>query len=247
MSAWRVDLGSAMEVTSFAPPWLAAHPPEKSLGRVELSRPRELVADASLAESMLRALYRGEQPRLASQDVSISLSAVSFRPLYDSYARCVAQLVPASFKQLERSTIAFAPGRATLNDTAKARLDLIAEYVKADRTVVAHFRRGLHRQFRARTKEPDSVRATRQSGHELSHRGGLRLGIDRLSLPRLALSDRVEPDRGGAGAEQTHHRASRARSGEAGEALNDQSSSSSICGNSGNPLSEPAPSRPTFE
>ena len=53
----------------------------------------------------------------------------------DSYARCVAQLVPASFKQLERSTIAFAPGRATLNDTAKARLDLIAEYVKADRTV----------------------------------------------------------------------------------------------------------------
>ncbi len=84
---------------------------------------------------MLRALYRGEQPRFASQDVSISLSAVSFRPLYDSYARCVAQLVPASFKQLERSTIAFAPGRATLNDAAKARLDLIAEYVKADRTV----------------------------------------------------------------------------------------------------------------
>ncbi len=135
MSAWRVDLSGALDVTSFAPPWLAGHPLDKALGRVEVSQPHEVVADAALAESMLRALYRGEQPRFASQDVRVSLSAVSFRPLYDSYARCVAQLVPVSFKQIERSTIAFAPGRASLNDAAKARLDLIAEYVKADRAV----------------------------------------------------------------------------------------------------------------
>lgn len=142
MSAWRVDLGGALEVTSFSPPWLASRAPEQSLGRVERSGPHQVIVDASLAESMLRALYRGEQPRFASQDVSVSLSAVSFRPVYDSYARCIAQLLPASFKQLERSTIVFAPGRAVLNDAAKARLDMIAQYVQADRTVAHIFVEG---------------------------------------------------------------------------------------------------------
>src|SRR5882672_3173734 len=94
MSAWRVDLGAAMDVTSFSPPWLAGHPPIKSLGRIEVSRPHEVVTDAPMAESMLRALYRGEQPRFASSDVGVSLSAVSFRAPYETYARCVAQLLP---------------------------------------------------------------------------------------------------------------------------------------------------------
>ncbi len=139
MSAWRIDLNGGMDVTSDSPPWLAAHPLVKELGRVETSAPREIVVGAPLAEAMLRALYRGEQPRFASPDVHVSISAVSFRPPYDSYARCVAQLLPASFSQLERSAIAFSPNQALLNDAAKARLDLIAQYIHADRTVTHIF------------------------------------------------------------------------------------------------------------
>jgi outer membrane protein OmpA-like peptidoglycan-associated protein len=139
MSAWRIEFDSGMDVTSDSPPWLPVHPTAKELGRVEATASHEIVASAELADSMLRALYRGEQPRFVSPDVSVSISAVSFRPLYDSYARCVAQLLPASFSQLERSAIVFAPNRAVLNDAAKARLDLIAEYLHADRSVTHIF------------------------------------------------------------------------------------------------------------
>lgn len=139
MSAWRIDLNGVMEVTSDSPPWLAAQTLAKELGRVEASAPRVIVAGEQLADAMLRALYRGEQPRLASPGVSVSISAVSFRTPYDSYARCVAELLPASFSQLERSAIAFAPDQSVLNDAAKARLDLIVEYMRADRTVTRVF------------------------------------------------------------------------------------------------------------
>jgi len=135
LSAWRIDLNGEMDVSTRAPAWLAAYPHTESLGRVSTRPPHALVADAPLAEAMLRALYRGEQPEFASPDVSVSISAVSFRPLYDAYARCVAQLLPASFSQLERSAIAFAPGKSVLDDSAKSRLDLVADYVRADRTI----------------------------------------------------------------------------------------------------------------
>ncbi len=139
MSTWRIELNNGMDVTSDSPPWLAAQPLVKELGRVEVHAPREIVAGAQLADSMLRALYRGEQPRFDSPEVGVSISAVSFRPPYDSYARCVAQLLPASFSQLERSAIVFAPNQALLNKAAKARLDQIAQYIHVDRTVTRIF------------------------------------------------------------------------------------------------------------
>jgi outer membrane protein OmpA-like peptidoglycan-associated protein len=132
LSAWRVGLTGEMDVSAETPPWLVSYPRSEPLGRVSVRAPHEVVAAALLAEAMLRALYRGEQPKLASEDLSVSLSAVGFRPTYDAYARCVSQLLPASFEQLERSVIAFAPDQSRLNDAGKARLDLIADYVRAD-------------------------------------------------------------------------------------------------------------------
>ncbi len=105
----RFDLKGEMDVSAETPAWLVTYPHTERLGRVSVRAPHELGAAALLAEAMLRALYRGEQPKLASDDVGISLSAVGFRPTYDAYARCVSQLLPASFKQLERSAIVFAP------------------------------------------------------------------------------------------------------------------------------------------
>ncbi len=135
LSAWRVVLSEAMNVSSESPTWLASYPHSESLGQAAAEAPHELVVGASLAEAMLRALYRGEQPKFSSGDVGVSLSAVGFRTTYDAYARCVAQLLPASFKQLERSTISFAPGKSQLDDPAKARLDLLVDYVRADGSV----------------------------------------------------------------------------------------------------------------
>jgi outer membrane protein OmpA-like peptidoglycan-associated protein len=135
LSAWRVVLKGDMDVSAEAPAWLVSYPRSEPLGRVSARSPHEVVAAALLAETMLRALYQGEQPKLASSDVGVSLSAVGFRPTYDAYARCVSQLLPASFEQLERSAIVFAPDQSQLSDAGKARLDLVADYVRADRSV----------------------------------------------------------------------------------------------------------------
>jgi len=135
IASWRVEMTGAMDISSDTPAWSAAYPHSEPLGRIDVGHARALMIEAPLAETMLNALYRGEQPRLAGADLNLSISAVSFRPVYDTYARCVAQLLPASFKQLESSAIAFAPDVAEIDDLAKARLDLIAAYVSADDSV----------------------------------------------------------------------------------------------------------------
>ena len=135
MASWRVEIFGAMDISSDTPAWSAGYPHSEPLGRIDVGPAHDLVIEAPLAEAMLRALYRGEQPRLAGADLNVSISAVSFRPVYDTYARCIAQLLPASFKQLKSSAVAFAPDVAEIDDLAKARLDLIAAYVGADRSV----------------------------------------------------------------------------------------------------------------
>ena len=173
LSAWRIDLNDEMDVTADAPAWLSEYPRTEALGKVIPRPPHEVLIGTDLAEAMLTALYRGEHPRLASKDVSVSLSAVSFRPVYDAYARCAAQLLPASFSQLERSTIRFAAGNAMLDDRAKARLDLIADYVHADQSV-AHIRVTGHSDSTGRERgNQTAVRAESQGGSGLSDRCGV--------------------------------------------------------------------------
>lgn len=135
IASWRVELFGAMDVSSDTPAWSAGYPHTEPLGRIDVVSAHDLIVDAPLAEAMLRALYRGEQPRFAGPDLNVSISAVSFRPVYDAYARCVARLLPASFKQLQTSAVAFALDVATIDDLSKGRLDLIATYVGVDRSV----------------------------------------------------------------------------------------------------------------
>jgi len=133
--SWRVAMFGAMDITSDMPAWSAGYPHSEPLGRIDVRAAQDLMIEAPLAEVILRALYRGEQPRLAGTDLNVAISAVNFRPVYDAYARCVAQLLPASFKQLQSTVVGFAPDVAEIDDLAKARLDLIAAYMRSDQSV----------------------------------------------------------------------------------------------------------------
>ena len=135
MTAWRVELSGDFVVSAESPDWSADRATAAALGEAKAMPPRAIVVATPVAESMLRELYRGRYSRVASEDVSVAISAVGFRTPYEAYSRCVAELLPASFAQLERSSIAFASGAADLDATAKARLDLLAQYVKADPNV----------------------------------------------------------------------------------------------------------------
>ena len=135
MTSWRVELNGGFAVSAASPDWSADRAADEALGEAKAAPPRAIVVAAPLAESMLRELYRGRYPKVASDDVSVSISAVGFRAPYEVYSRCVAELLPASFAQLESSAIGFAIGKAELDAAAKARLDLLAQYVEADPSV----------------------------------------------------------------------------------------------------------------
>jgi outer membrane protein OmpA-like peptidoglycan-associated protein len=135
MTSWRVELLGEFAVYTETPDWSPVRGDGEPLGEAKTVPPHEIVGAAPLAESMLRTLYLGRFPTVASDDLAVSLSAVGFRDPYDAYSRCVGELLPASFAQLKRSSIAFESGRAELDDTARARLDQISQYLRADRTV----------------------------------------------------------------------------------------------------------------
>ena len=136
MKAWRVELNGDFTVSAGSPDWSADRAAAEALGEAKAAPPRTIVVAAPLAESMLRELYVGRYSTFASGSVSVAISAVGFRAPYEAYSRCVADLLPASFAQLERSSIGFATGKSDLDAAAKARLDLLAQYVANDRTIV---------------------------------------------------------------------------------------------------------------
>jgi outer membrane protein OmpA-like peptidoglycan-associated protein len=136
LTSWRVDLHGDYAVTTETPDWSAVHADPESLGEAKGMPPHGIVAGTAVADSMLRALYLGRFSKVASDELAVSISAVGFRAPYEAYSRCVADLLPASFRQLKHSSIAFASGRADLDDAAKARLQQIAQYLQADRSVV---------------------------------------------------------------------------------------------------------------
>jgi outer membrane protein OmpA-like peptidoglycan-associated protein len=135
ITAWRVEPTGDFAVSAESPEWSADRAAAEALGDATTLPPRSIVVGAPLAEAMLRELYRGRYAKVASNAVSVSIAAVGFRAPYEAYSRCVADLLPASFAQLERSSIAFASGKADLDAAAKARLDLLVQYAGADRTV----------------------------------------------------------------------------------------------------------------
>jgi len=135
VTSWRVELSGEYAVDAETPDWSAERGAPEVLGAAKAAPPHEIVVGAPLAESMLRALYLGRFSNIASDDVSVAISAVGFREPYEAYSRCVADLLPASFKQLERSSIAFATGHDDLDAVATARLDQIAQYVRSDHSV----------------------------------------------------------------------------------------------------------------
>ena len=136
ITSWRVELSGEYAVDAETPDWSAQRSAPEVLGAATAAPPHEIVVGTRLAESILRALYLGRFSKVASDDVSVAISAVGFREPYEAYSRCISDLLPASFKQLERSSIVFPTGRDDLDAAARARLDQIAQYVRADRTVI---------------------------------------------------------------------------------------------------------------
>lgn len=98
------------------------------------------------AQQMLAMLFKGMQPTFSAanwsgtgESVRIGLSAANFRPAYEAYTGCVANLLPVNYRQIARTAVLFPSAQWQLSDSTKARLDLIAVYVNNDDAVTSVF------------------------------------------------------------------------------------------------------------
>lgn len=69
-------------------------------------------------------------------NLRVIVDARHFAANYTIYKRCVANLIPYSFDQLSRTVINYAGDAQTLSSAAKAQLDKIVRYTKADNKVL---------------------------------------------------------------------------------------------------------------
>jgi len=98
-------------------------------------------APEPIARQMLVALQQGLKAAVTADAVSdlqfvkVAVSSVNFLEPYGSYNQCLAQLLPVSFEQIARSAIYFDLNQSRLSPQVQEQLDLIARFIKADKTV----------------------------------------------------------------------------------------------------------------
>lgn len=102
-----------------------------------------LTVKAPFADLMMAKLGEGLMPTIATKSdlaegypaVKVAVSTVNFPQAYADYERCVRNLIPVNFRQIERSTIFYASGRTKLAPEVLEQLDLIIRYMKADKRI----------------------------------------------------------------------------------------------------------------
>tara|TARA_Y100001934_G_scaffold242016_1_gene297475 strand:+ start:1740 stop:2672 length:933 start_codon:yes stop_codon:yes gene_type:complete len=135
----RFDVGTLI-VAAEPPPW---RPHLAGSRLADLKYEGDGIAvDAAVASRMLTSLTRGYDVQLAgplqhsvSGRVRVRLSATRFEPPYREFVACEAQLLPASFAQIERLRITYASGVFVVPASLTQKLERISVYVGADPTV----------------------------------------------------------------------------------------------------------------
>jgi len=75
--------------------------------------------------------YTGEGGRA----MEVRVLPVSFAKAYSDYQACASKLLPMNYDQVRQTQVGFPGGGIVLDQAAKARLDVLLEYMKADPSV----------------------------------------------------------------------------------------------------------------
>ncbi|GGK26777.1 OmpA family protein [Pseudomonas koreensis] len=141
LNAYNAMLGGgSATLLAAAAPWQPGRN-DIYLGSVRIGTGNVLFnSSQSQAGGLISGLLDGRSPvvRRASGDGRVSevrLLPVKFSKAFNEYQTCVAKLLPQNFDQVKQSQVGF-PGEGTdLDAAAKARLQVMLEYMKADPTV----------------------------------------------------------------------------------------------------------------
>lgn len=129
-------------LTSLPPSWrheLA----RRDLGYVDVDNNDVPVRlDEARSRLLMAELNRGMVPTLVrrawysdDESVQIGISPVNFAAVMNDYQRCLDDLLPVNFGQIERSTVFWQPNQTELDATARQLLDNIVRYAHADPAV----------------------------------------------------------------------------------------------------------------
>lgn len=142
-SAEKVFSGRETTVLAESPAWMPGTS-SRTLGEVKTSNTGALKVTQKLANEVLVSLYKGQTPTFnnsrwhgTSEHVKVAISAVNFQAAYKNYKECVSGLLPVNYRQIARSAVLFPGAQWRLSDATKKRLELIAQYIKADPEVTA--------------------------------------------------------------------------------------------------------------
>ncbi|QTT87229.1 flagellar protein MotY [Pseudomonas chlororaphis] len=132
--------GGSATLLAAAAPWQPGRG-DINLGSVRLGSGDVLFNSSQLqAGRLIGGLMEGRSPvvRHYSREGGVSevrLLPVRFSKAYGDYQRCVAKLLPKNFDQVRQSEVGFPGGGIDLDAKAKARLQVMLEFLKADPTV----------------------------------------------------------------------------------------------------------------
>ncbi|MFQ6576051.1 flagellar protein MotY [Pseudomonas sp. UM16] len=132
--------GSAMLLAAAAP-WQPGRG-DINLGAVRMSRNGVLFTSSQgQASRLINGLLDGRSTVVrnrageAGRAMEVRLLPVKFSKAYSDYQLCAAKLLPMNYDQVRQTRVGFPGGGIDLDADAKARLDVIVAFLKADPTV----------------------------------------------------------------------------------------------------------------
>ncbi|UQS17853.1 OmpA family protein [Pseudomonas sp. HS6] len=141
LNAYNAMLGGgSATLMAAAAPWQPGRG-DINLGTVRIGSGNVLFnSSQAQAGQLISGLMDGRSPvvRHASGDGRVSevrLLPVKFSKAFNDYQTCVAKLLPQNFEQIKQSQIGFPGEGVDLDAAAKAKLQVMLEYMKADPTV----------------------------------------------------------------------------------------------------------------
>ena len=141
LNAYNAMLGGgSATLLAAAAPWQPGRG-DLNLGTVRLGSGNVLFnSSQAQAGQLISGLMDGRSPvvRHAAGDGRVSevrLLPVKFSKAFNDYQTCVAKLLPQNFDQVKQSQIGFPGEGIELDAAARAKLQVMLEYMKADPTV----------------------------------------------------------------------------------------------------------------
>lgn len=132
--------GGSATLLAAAPPWRPSQG-DINLGSVSLSAGEvPFTSSQQQAGRLLDGVLEGRSPEVrlrsgSGDDLRVRLLPTRFADGYAQLQDCSAKMLPVNFDQVRSSQVGFPGGGDALDALARAKLDIILQYLKADPTV----------------------------------------------------------------------------------------------------------------